>query len=126
MWTDIPMAPPPLLRVSEEGWEAMFVRGLGEWRAALHNVTFDSADGLLRLWEFEQGRQEWLESDRMPANILDWFLDPQASSLNSPGRMIIKTSYCEHYILMWNYGFPCTSGVARLVLYDMALKSWEL
>ncbi|KAG0559218.1 hypothetical protein KC19_10G088000 [Ceratodon purpureus] len=125
VWTVLPVAPPALLR-TEQNSVTMSVKGLGEWRGVLRDVTFDGADNVLRVWELEQSSQEWTEVDRMPASVLDWFIDPNASSFKSGlYRKIIKTSYCEHYILMWNYGFAQTPGLARLVLYDMALKSWE-
>lgn len=124
LWAVLPITPPAFLR-TEQNAQNMSVRGLGEWRGALRDVTFDVAESVFRVWEFEQTGQEWLEVDRMPGNILEWLIDPQASSFNTRCNKIIKTSYCEHYIVMWNHGFPQTSGLARLVLYDMALKSWE-
>jgi hypothetical protein len=125
LWTALPMTPPALQRTGKD-WEIMFVRGLGEWRGALRDVTFDPAGNVLHVWEFEHGGQEWLEVDRMPANILEWFLDWRPSFEKDRGcRKIINTYYCDYYIMMWNHGFTRSSGVGRLVLYDMALKSWE-
>jgi hypothetical protein len=124
-WSVLRITPPALPGTEEDG-KFMFGRGLGEWRGALRDVTFDPSDHTLRVWELEQSRQEWLEVDRMPANMLAWFLDRLGNGRFDFGRTkFIRTSYCEHYVLMWSPGFSGTSGLSRLVLYDMALKSWD-
>lgn len=81
-----------------------------------------------RVWVFEQTGYEWVEVDCMPASILEWFLEPYGLQgfLNPPmTKQGIKTSYCKQYILLSHHGFPENSGLARLVLYDMALRSWK-
>jgi hypothetical protein len=64
-WSILPMV--------EKGPARM--QGLGEWRGAqLRDLSLDRKAGL-RVWEFQQLVQEWLEVDRMPDDMLAWFLD---------------------------------------------------
>lgn len=103
------------------------MHGLGEWRGALRDLSLDEEEGL-RVWEFQQSLQEWLEVDRMPTGMLEWFLDDNVRHClthNDNFALRIKTSYCERRILMAHHAFPERSGVAKFVLYDMELKSWE-
>lgn len=116
LWSVLPLAP--------HGCAPM--RGLGEWKGVLRDLTLDE-EGVLRIWEFQPTDQVWIEVDRMPANVLEWFIEPYtlADFLNPLLPAKIKTSYCEQYMLMSHHGFSERSGLARFVHYDMELKSWE-
>lgn len=103
------------------------MQGLGEWRGVLRDLTL-TEEGGLRVWEFQQDTQTWIEVDRMPTPMLEWFLiEPHSLRVFLRNRFVekIKTCYCEHYILISRHDFAETSGLARFVLYDMERKSWE-
>lgn len=64
----------------------------------------------------------------MLAGILEWILEPYGLQgiLKPPmTKECIKTSFCKQYILLSHRGCPENSGLARLVLYDMVLRSWD-
>lgn len=129
-WSAVPMTPPALV-MTEENREMVRAdgssRGLGEWRGALRDVTYDEeGGGVVRVWEFAERGQQWREVDRMPEGLLAWLFDPRPTLYSNLSlRRIIKTCYCGDSVLISSNHFSGAHGPARLVLYDMALRTWE-
>lgn len=98
-----------------------------EWQPHMPAMNWQEYD-FRRVWMFQETGYEWVEVDCMPTSILEWFLEPYGlhGFLSPPSsKHCIKTSYCEQYVLLSHQGFPEKSGLARFVLYNMALRTWE-
>lgn len=100
-----------------------------EWRANMPVAVNWQEYEFRRVWVFQQTGREWVEVDCMPASVLQWFLEPYGlhGFLYPPmTKQCIRTSYCEQYVLLSHHGFAENHGLAsRLVLYNMALRSWQ-
>ena len=133
VWTVLPMVPPANPRMNQRGWFTTFVQGLGEWRGSLRDVTLDVTQRALHVMEFDRSMQGWREVDRMPGDMYAWILAKQGAATTLYTelpqfilmRPIIRTYYFGHYMLVSHIAFAPATGLVRLVLYDMASRTWE-
>lgn len=112
-WTSLPHAP---YQRCVDGHHS----GLGQWKGVLYDVTGDD-EGLIRVWEFLQSGLQWCMVDSMPDKMHLW-LKPEDREFQN--RYLVKTFYCEEYILMCPMEWT-PECLTKFVIYNIALKTWS-
>ncbi|KAG0579682.1 hypothetical protein KC19_4G116600 [Ceratodon purpureus] len=93
---------------------------IGSWHGRLFKA-YRVIDGIDLTWDLtwvNPSRHEWELYDQMPANLCDWlFKDYKFSK--------VVLDYCRNYILICYDLTSQEDSKTKIVLYDLATKSWK-